>query len=294
MNRTNPKSQPRRRHEATGKQERTRREERLQKILSHAGLSSRRAAEEMILSGRVTVNGHTIRELGTKADPSRDRITVDGRPLAAEARPVYIALHKPAGVMTTLSDPEGRPTVRDLLTGVRERVYPVGRLDFNSAGLLIFTNDGELAMRLTHPRYGVRKIYHVKVRGTPDEAQRRRLGQGIRLEEGMTAPASVRVVESSPTKSWLEIAIAEGKKRQVRRMCEAVGLQVDKLLRIAFGPLKLGKLAPGEWRPLTEVELLKLRQAVGLARIERRDEERGTRGASPNQRRRRPARGRHG
>jgi 23S rRNA pseudouridine2605 synthase len=241
----------------------TRREERLQKILSHAGLSSRRAAEEMILSGRVAVNGHTIRELGTKADPTRDRITVDGRPLAAEARPIYLALHKPAGVMTTLSDPEGRPTVRDLLAGVRERVYPVGRLDFNSAGLLLFTNDGELAMRLTHPRYGVRKIYRVKVRGTPDEAQRRRLAQGIRLEEGTTAPAAVRVVESSPTKSWIEVTIAEGKKRQVRRMCEAVGLQVEKLVRIAFGPLKLGKLPPGAWRPLTEVELVKLRRELG-------------------------------
>jgi 23S rRNA pseudouridine2605 synthase len=211
----------------------------------------------------VAVNGHTIRELGTKADPSRDRITVDGRPLAAAARPIYLALHKPAGVMTTLSNPEGRPTVRDLLAGVRERVYPVGRLDFNSAGLLIFTNDGELAMRLTHPRYGVRKIYRVKVRGTPDEAQRRRLAQGIHMEEGTTAPADVRVVESSATKCWIEIAIAEGKKRQVRRMCEAVGLQVEKLVRIAFGPLKLGKLPPGAWRHLTDAELAKLRRVSG-------------------------------
>jgi 23S rRNA pseudouridine2605 synthase len=218
----------------------------------------------------VTVNGQTVRELGTKADPSRDRIAVEGRPLRAAAAPIYLLLHKPVGVMTTLSDPEGRPTVRDVLKGVRERIYPVGRLDFHSAGLLLLTNDGALAMRLTHPRFGVRKVYRVKVRGQPDERQVRRLSQGIQLEEGKTAPADVRVVEARDKKAWLEIVIAEGKKRQVRRMCDAVGLPVEKLVRIAYGPLKLGKLAAGEWRHLTEAEVAKLhRESTGEAKLAR-------------------------
>ena len=172
--------------------------------------------------------------------------------------------------MTTLSDPEGRPTVRDVLKGVRERVYPVGRLDFHSAGLLLLTNDGALAMRLTHPRFGVRKVYRVKVRGQPDERQIRRLAQGIQLEEGRTAPADVRIVEARDKKAWLEIIIAEGKKRQVRRMCDAVGLPVEKLVRIAYGPLKLGKLAAGEWRHLTDAEVVQLhRESTGEAKLAR-------------------------
>lgn len=237
---------------------------RLQKILSQAGISSRRAAETLIREGRISVNGKTVTELGTRADPSRDRIAIDGRLLRPAQAAVYLALNKPTGVVTTLSDPEGRPTVRDLIGRVRERVFPVGRLDFHSAGLLLLTNDGELAQRLTHPRYGVRKTYRVKVKGRPDPEQLARLSQGVALEDGVSAPARVRIVEGGERKSWLEIVLAEGKNRQVRRMCEAVGLPVEKLSRIAFGPLKLGKLQVGAARPLTEREVRKLRRMVGL------------------------------
>lgn len=203
-------------------------------------------------------------ELGTKADPSRDRITVDGRPLRLQA-PVYLLLNKPTGVVTTLSDPQGRPTIKDLLPKPRTtRVFPVGRLDFHSSGLLLLTNDGALALRLTHPRYGVRKTYHVKVKGRPTEHDLNRLRKGVQLEEGRTQPADVRVLESSEAKSWLEITVAEGKRHQVRRMCEAVGHPVEKLTRIRMGPLELGKLVPGRVRPLTEREIAKLRNAAGL------------------------------
>ena len=205
-----------------------------------------------------------VTELGAKADPNRDRITVDGRAVRLAARLVYFVLNKPVGVLSTLADPSGRPTVRDLLRGVRERVFPVGRLDYHSAGLLLLTNDGELALRLTHPRYGIRKTYRVKVKGTPSGDALERLAKGIKLNEGMTAPAGVRIAETSGTKSWLEVTIAEGKWRQVRRMCEAVGLSVEKLVRVRLGPLKLGKLEPGRWRALTDVELARLREAVGL------------------------------
>ncbi len=173
-------------------------------------------------------------------------------------------LHKPVGVLTTLADPRGRPTIQDLLSGVRERVFPVGRLDYHSAGLLLLTNDGELALRLTHPRYGIRKTYRVKVKGRPSGDALAQLARGVKLEDGVTAPAEVRVVETRDTKTWLEMTIAEGKRRQVRRMCEAVGLPVEKLVRTRLGPLKLGKLPPGHLRLLTDVELAKLRAAVAL------------------------------
>ncbi|MGE0519649.1 MAG: pseudouridine synthase [Candidatus Binatia bacterium] len=219
----------------------------------------------MIRAGRVTVNGHTVTELGTRANPHKDRIAIDGKPVRTSAPPAYILLHKPVGVVTTLIDPEERPTVRDLLVGVRQRVFPVGRLDYHSAGLLLLTNDGDLALRLTHPRYGVRKTYHVKVKGRPDPAQLETLTSGVRLEDGTTAPADVRVIESSPRKTWLSIALAEGKNRQVRRMCEAVGLPVEKLTRVAYGPLKLGKLPPGAWRFLQPEEVERLRQPARRA-----------------------------
>src|SRR5574340_436937 len=167
--------------------------ERLQKILSRAGIASRRKAEELIQAGHVRLNGQVVSQLGTKANPRTDRITIDGRPLRVADRPLYILLHKPVGVVTTLSDPEGRPTVRQLLPEVRARVFPVGRLDFHSAGLLLLTNDGELALRLTHPRYGVRKTYRVKVKATPTPEALSTLGAGVRLAEGITAPAEVRI-----------------------------------------------------------------------------------------------------
>jgi 23S rRNA pseudouridine2605 synthase len=205
-----------------------------------------------------------VTELGTKANPRTDRITIDGRPLRAADVPLYILLHKPVGVVTTLSDPEGRPTVRELLPHVRARVFPVGRLDFHSSGLLLLTNDGELALRLTHPRYGVRKTYRVKVKGTPTAEVLQQIAAGVRLEEGRTAPAEVQVVRSQEGKTWLEITLGEGRKREVRRMCEQVGLPVEKLSRIQLGPLRLGKLSPGEHRFLTEIEIAHLRRAVAL------------------------------
>ncbi len=204
-------------------------------------------------------------ELGTRAHPQRDRIAIDGKPLRAAAPLTYIMLHKPVGVMTTLADPEGRPTVRDLLVGVRQRVFPVGRLDYHSSGLLLLTNDGELALRLTHPRYGVKKTYHVKVKGRPEPAQLAGLARGVRLGDGVSAPAEVRVIESREQKAWLSITLAEGKNRQVRRMCEAVGLQVEKLTRVALGPLKLGKLQAGAWRRLEPEEISMLHAPPGRA-----------------------------
>lgn len=238
--------------------------ERLQKILSQAGMASRRKAEEMIQAGRVRLNGRVVTQLGTKADPRKDRITVDGRPLSLVAERLYILLHKPVGVVTTLFDPEGRPTVRDLLPEVRARVFPVGRLDYHSSGLLLLTSDGELALRLTHPRYGVRKTYRVKVKGTPTPEAVETLARGVRLEEGTTAPAEVRVVRGSDAKTWLEITVSEGRKREVRRMCEQVGYPVEKLARIRLGPLRLGNLPVGAHRALTEREVHQLRHAVGL------------------------------
>ncbi len=176
----------------------------------------------------------------------------------------YLIMHKPNGVVTTMSDPEGRPTVRDLLPKLRARVYPVGRLDYHSSGLLLFTNDGELALRLTHPRYGVRKVYHVKVKGVPAEATLERLRRGVRLADGRARAESVRVLQSSGTKTWLEMTIREGKKHEIRRLCEAVGHDVEKLKRVALGPIELGGLEPGESRLLTEKEVRILYRTVGL------------------------------
>jgi 23S rRNA pseudouridine2605 synthase len=217
----------------------------------------------MIRAGRVTVNGKTVTELGTRANPHRDRIAIDGKLLRSAPPPVYILLHKPVGVMTTLIDPGGRTTVRDLLGGgIHQRVFPVGRLDYHSAGLLLLTNDGELALRLTHPRYGIRKTYEVKVKGRPEATQLSALARGVNLPDGRSAPATVRVLEAGERKTWLSITLAEGKNRQVRRMCDAVGLPVEKLTRVALGPLELGKLPPGAWRHLEPHELAALRAAT--------------------------------
>ncbi len=211
------------------------------------------------------VNGQVVTELGSKADPLRDRITVDGRRVVVRPELIYLIMHKPTGVVTTMSDPEGRPTVRDLLPKLPTRVYPVGRLDYHSSGLLLFTNDGELALRLTHPRYGVAKRYHVKVKGVPDSAALEKLERGVRLEEGIAKVESVRVLRSSGTKTWLEMALCEGRNREIRRLCDAVGHDVEKLKRVAIGPVELGRLEPGESRLLTDKEVRALRRAVGLA-----------------------------
>lgn len=212
-----------------------------------------------------------VSELGAKADPRRDRIQVDGRPVRLPAAPVYVLLNKPVGVVTTLEDPAGRPTVKDLLAGLRRRVFPVGRLDYHSSGLLLLTDDGELAARLTHPRHGVPKVYRVKVRGVPDARQLRLLAQGVTLEDGRTAPAEVRVESTRGGKAWLRIRLVEGRNRQIRRMCAAVGLTVEKLSRVQLGPLKLGRLAPGQWRELTPEEVARLRAAARMPAAPPRD-----------------------
>jgi 23S rRNA pseudouridine2605 synthase len=238
-------------------------QERLQKIIAQAGVASRREAEGIITAGRVAVNGVTVTELGTKADPERDRITLDGKPLRVERQRLYILLYKPAGYMTTLKDPEGRPIVTDLLREVKERVFPVGRLDYNTEGLLLLTNDGEWANRLAHPRHEVDKEYLVRVQGSPTEEQLLRLSSGVDLDDGRTAPGQARLVRPSGNSSWIAITIHEGRYRQVRRMCEAVGLSVVRLKRKRYGPLDLDDLRPGEYRLLTPAEVAQLAGGEG-------------------------------
>jgi len=226
-------------------------------------VASRRHAEALILAGRVTVNGLVVRALGTRADAGRDRITLDGERIPAPGARRTIVLHKPRGVVSTLGDPEGRPTVTTLVAGAG-RVYPVGRLDLNSTGLLLLTNDGVLAAGLLHPRRAVTRVYHVKVDGTPSEEAITRLRRGVRLADGKTAPAHVRVLERLPTKTWLEVTVVEGRTHLVRRMCEAVGHRVDKLARMRFGPVALGTLPPAAWRDVTPRELAALGAAAGI------------------------------
>jgi 23S rRNA pseudouridine2605 synthase len=237
--------------------------ERLQKILSRAGVASRREAEGMITAGRVAVNGAVVTELGSKADPDRDRITLDGRPVRLAEERLYILLNKPAGYVTTMKDPQGRPIVTSLLKGVKERVFPVGRLDYNTEGLLLLTSDGEWANTLAHPRHEVDKEYLVRVRGAVSPEQVRRLAEGVELEEGRTAPGRVQVVRESENNTWLSVTIHEGRYRQVRRMCEAVSLSVVRLKRVRYGSLELGMLRTGEHRFLTAEEVARLRREGG-------------------------------
>ena len=233
-------------------------QERLQKLLSQAGIASRRQAEGMITAGRVAVNGVTVTELGTRADPDHDMIVVDGKALTIAGAKRYILLYKPSGYLTTLRDPEGRPLVTDLLKRVAERVYPVGRLDYNSEGLLLLTNDGNWANRLAHPRYEIDKEYHVRVQGEVSREQLDRLAAGVTLEDGPTAPATVALLKESEQNSWISVTIHEGRYRQVRRMCEAVGLSVVRLRRNRYGFLTLAGLKPGEFRELTADEAKRL------------------------------------
>ena len=246
-------------------------EVRLQKLIAGTGLASRRKAEELITSGRVTINGSVVKELGTKVDPDRDHVKVDGKHLRAAQPYVYLILNKPKNVMSTLDDPEGRPTVKDLLHGVTVRVFPVGRLDFDSEGLMLLTNHGDLAQALLHPRYHVPKTYLIKVKGVLDDAKIEALERGVKLEDGFTAPAKVNKVSRAESNSWLEVTIHEGRKHQVKRMVEAVGHSVIKLVRIRMGPLLLGDLAPREYRFLTDREANRLRELVEdrVARAER-------------------------
>ena len=230
--------------------------------MSQAGIASRRSAEELIREGRVRVNGKVIRELGVKADPVLDRITVDGRS-AIPTRLRYVAYHKPVGVVSSMSDPEGRPCLGGIAKRLRDHLFPVGRLDFDSSGLVLLTNDGDVAQRLSHPRYQIPKVYRVKVRGHPEAKALKRLRQGIRLADGPSAPARVELEEVLERKSRFVVTIAEGRQRQVRRMFEAVGHPVDKLSRVAIGPVRLGSLASGKTRELTESEIRSLRAIAG-------------------------------
>lgn len=239
--------------------------ERLQKILARAGLASRREAERWIQEGRVTVNGAVVRKLGSQADVHRDKIKVDGKLIPTASR-LYFLFYKPPGLITSIGDPRGRPNLGQWLEslGKRERLFPVGRLDYNSSGLLLLTNHGELTHRLTHPSYRVKKAYRVKISGSPSERELDRLRKGIQLEDGMTAPARVRVLQALKKSAWLEVEIHEGRYREVRRMFEALGYFVEKLIRIRFGPIRLAFLAPGEMRPLSPREISALKSAVGL------------------------------
>jgi pseudouridine synthase len=241
---------------------------RLQKILSTAGVASRRTAETLIQQGRVSVNGRTVTELGTKADPDTDDIRVDGRRVREPQRRRYILLYKPRGYITTRSDPEHRPTVLDLLEkgGVRDYVYPVGRLDYESEGLLLLTSDGDLAARLTHPRHGVEREYEVRVRGVPDDRDLDRLSRGISLEGRPTAPARVqlkKVIDAeSGQQALLSFVLHEGRNRQVRNMCDAIGHPVVRLRRVRIGSVTDDHIRPGEFRDLTPEELSRLRRAA--------------------------------
>lgn len=242
--------------------------ERLQKVLAHAGVASRRAAEELILAGRVAVNGEVVRELGRRVLPG-DRIAVDGRPLAGAERLVHLALYKPVGYVSTARDPEGRPTVLQLVPGV-ERIYPVGRLDWDSEGLLLMTNDGEMANRLMHPRFGVEKEYHALVAGYPSSAVLQQLADGVQLDDGMTAPAVVRRLRQTRDGIWISVTIQEGRNRQVRRMFDAVKHPVKQLVRVRFGPVTLERLTPGQSRPLRSDELRLLKDDGGAPSPERK------------------------
>jgi 23S rRNA pseudouridine2605 synthase len=253
---------------------------RLQKILSAAGVASRRAAEALIRDGRVAVNGTVVRELGTRADPERDVIRVDDRRVRAVRRLRYLLLNKPRGCVTTRSDPQGRRTVLDLLKGVQDYVYPVGRLDYDSEGLLLLTNDGELAARLMHPRHEVERVYDALVRGVPSRQALERLAHGLVIDGRRTRPAGITLVKSkgarplarsraphAPADSGsrvVRITLREGRSRQVRKMCEAIGHPVVRLRRVRIGPITDERLRSGEFRELTAGELAQLKAAAGL------------------------------
>jgi len=233
-------------------------QERLQKILSRAGVASRRAAETAIREGRVSVNGSTVVELGSKADPATDDIRVDGKRLRAPAASVYLLLNKPKGVVTTRRDPSGRPTVMDLIPKVAG-LFPVGRLDISTEGLLLLTNDGAFAERVAHPRFGVVRTYHAKVHRLPTPATLARLVKGVRVDGELLVLDRVRVLGGGGSNPWLEVRTHEGKNREVRRALESVGHPVAKLRRVGLGPLTDRGLSVGRWRHLTELEVRRLR-----------------------------------
>ncbi|WP_297211162.1 MULTISPECIES: pseudouridine synthase [Thermodesulfovibrio] len=232
--------------------------ERLQKILSDFGITSRRQAEELIKEGRVTVNGN-VAILGQKADPERDYIKVDGKLLIKPEPKVYYAFYKPRKVITSLLDPQGRPTVKDFLKGIKFRVYPVGRLDFDSEGLLLLTNDGALAHQIMHPSSQIEKTYMVKVEGLIERETIEKLRKGVKIEGRLAVPVSVNLVRTLKANSWIRITLHEGRKRQIRKMLERVGHPVIRLIRVAIDGVRLGELKPGQLRPLTKEEIEQLK-----------------------------------
>ncbi len=238
---------------------------RLQKFLAQAGVASRRAAEELIRQGRVEVNGRKA-ELGLSVDPLKDRVRLDGKSVTLRTQRVLLSFYKPRGCVTTASDPQGRTTVLDFLPDFGARIFPVGRLDYDAEGLLLFTNDGELANRLLHPRYGISKVYDVKIKGHPDKKAIEQLRSGVRIEEGVTAPAEVEIIRELPNAAWLRITLHQGWNRQIKRMGLAVGHPVLRIRRIAYGPVRLGRLSPGRHRLLRLDEIRKIYEEAGLYR----------------------------
>jgi 23S rRNA pseudouridine2605 synthase len=239
--------------------------ERLQKFLAAAGVTSRRRAEELIVEGRVVVNGKAIRELGSKIDPEKDLVAVDGKPVFRSEARAYYLLYKPSGCVTTASDPQGRPKALDYLRGVRERVFAVGRLDYDAEGAILFTDDGELANRLAHPRFGHARTYLAKIRGVPSPEALARLVAGVRLEDGPAKALEATVHEETEKNTWIRIVVGEGRFHLVKRLCEAVGLQIQRLYRPEFGGVTVDGLRAGEFRPLTPVEVKAMKALVGLA-----------------------------
>ncbi len=237
-------------------------QERLQRALARAGFGSRRTCEELIAAGRVSLNG-AVATLGDKAEAGRDDVRVDGTPVNLDPNVRYYALHKPAGVLTTMQDPQGRTDIRAYLPTTGPRVFPVGRLDRDSEGLLLLTNDGELANRLMHPSFGIEKEYLAEVRGAPGPKHLSRLRAGVTLDDGPARPKSARTVDASRGRGAIRIVMTEGRKREVRRMLDAVGLPVTRLVRVRVGPITLGGLAPGELRELSHEEVVALSGAAG-------------------------------
>jgi len=237
--------------------------ERLQKILAHAGVASRRKAEALIESGHVTVNGKVVRELGSKANLDEDLIQVDGRTIRETQDKVYYVLYKPAGCVTTLSDPEDRPTIKRYLEHVPERVYPVGRLDYDVEGALIVTNDGDLAFSMMHPKFGVRRTYLAKVHGVPSPEQIERLRKGVRLEDGRARALEADIHSRTPKNTWVRVVVAEGRQHLVKRLMEAAGAPVQKLHRADYGGIGVAGMRPGELRELTRAEVQLLRSQAG-------------------------------
>lgn len=238
---------------------------RLNKVLADAGIASRRQADQIIAAGRVRVNGIVVTAMGQSVDPAKDQVTVDGRVLVMPEQFEYWIMNKPAGYLTSVGDPFGRPTVMDLLPPIKARIYPVGRLDLDTSGLLFFTNDGDLALALTHPRHLVEKVYQAKVKGTPSPIALKRLAEGVDLEDGRTAPAKVEIEAVENGNAIVRLTIREGRKRQVRRMLGTVGHPVITLHRLAVGPVWLGSVAPGQVRRPTPEELDALLQLKKIA-----------------------------